>query len=123
MAKQFDEKTLALFLGGTKKLTGKGEARELLKRFNAVAIKQALECSGETLDLTWYVRRMLDVYDDEETPAPTRVTCLDRIKEIMVLGAIQDKALVEYIETLDAKQSRGVKSLPNDPIMKLRGVG
>jgi hypothetical protein len=112
--KAVSEKELVLALAGIhglKKLNVHAQA------YTAEAIEKALtpRKSKKMLDLGWYVDQLLALYED---PAEkNKVAILNCLRELMFLGAIQDKNVLAKITLATAP---AVKSLSDPFVTKLK---
>lgn len=58
---------------------------------------RALQDRGKPINIEWYVKKLLGLLSEENARVGEKVQVLDRLKELLVLGAIQDPALSEYV--------------------------
>lgn len=128
--KVISDAEVALFLGrkprkGRKKYGKEESAQFLLEQFTAENIVSALKDKrGKKIDLVWIVRKLLDIYASEDTKSSDRLGVLDRLKELILLGAIQDKELVVEVNSVVKGDERGGETT-DDPFTtgKLKVVG
>ena len=70
-----------------------------LQNFSSQNLLQALQTkAGKPITLAWIVQRMLDILDDEESKAAERMAVLDRLRDLLLLGSIQDPELSEEVQ-------------------------
>lgn len=108
------EKDLALYLADR----GPGpptatEANEFLTAYSTKKLKKALKTpEGVPITLAWYVEQLLELKDEPDTKAVDRINILDRLRALLVLGAIQDPELARRLQS----SSAGEKPKPmSDP--------
>jgi len=70
---------------------------EFLTQYSAEKLHEALAHKGKPVDLSWVIKRFLDMYFHEDTQVRERIQILDRLMEFIRLGAIQDPALISRI--------------------------
>lgn len=112
--KAVSEKELVLVLAGIhgfKKLNVHAQA------YTAEAIEKALtpRKAKKMLDLGWYVDQLLGLYENPD--GKDKVAILNCLRELMFLGAIQDKNVLARITMVTAP---AVKSLSDPFITKLK---
>jgi len=69
-------------------------ADDFLRNFSVRSLHTALQENGKPLDIVWYVKKLLEILRGADLQKD-RLAVLDRIKELILLGAIQDPALSE----------------------------
>lgn len=83
----------------TKKVGINSEAEDIAKwfmdNFTPGKLMEILKDSRkEPINLEWYVKKLLKLYDHKETSATVKLQILDRFRDLILLGAIQDPELV-----------------------------
>jgi len=88
--------------GNAAKVTRKSPDEDLseafLRNFTPERLFAALFDRGTPITIEWYVKRMLGILDDPEAKSSDRITVLDKLKELLLLGAIQDSSLASAIQ-------------------------
>lgn len=110
--KALTEKDLVLTLAGlhgSKKLSG------LTSSYLAVNIEKALKDGRTKIDLVWYAQELLGLYADPL--CKDKVSILDRLRELMFLGAVQDPVVIaKMLEATTPKP----KAKMSDPFAQFR---
>lgn len=86
-------------------------ADDFLRNFSVRALHIALQDNGKPLDISWYVKNLLVILRSAELQKD-RLAVLDRIKDLILLGAIQDPALSEEMMS----RLPGTSKSPVNPI-------
>lgn len=107
--KAVSEKELVLALAG---IHGLKKLSVLAQSYTAESIETALtpKKSKKMLDLGWYVDQLLALYDDPGEK--NKVSILNCLRELMFLGAIQDKTVLDKILVATAPQGTTLKFDP-----------
>jgi len=110
--KGITQETVASYLASrvaSKRPVPKGTAQgRLLHEFSSASLRRALKDGGKHIDMAWIVRKLLETLNIAEK-ASERVLVLDRIKDLMLLGAIQDPEIIQ------ALRDKGIKVQVSDP--------
>lgn len=85
-------------------------ADRFLRQFTASSIYSTLE--EEEISLRWVIQQLVDLYNSDDAKVSEKVMILDRIREFVHLGAIQDKG---FLRSLDNAST--TKKL-SDPFIK-----
>lgn len=121
--KQIQEQEIAIFLAGWKSCKRKvgrprtsskppvDAPRALLENFRAYEIVDALMDGKRRINLGWYVEHLLKIFHSKTSKQTDRLMVLDRLKELMVLGALQQKDMATFVRTKGA----GAKEKLVDP--------
>jgi hypothetical protein len=88
-------------------------AERLLYQFSAKSIYDKL--LSESVSISWIIRELVRLYNEECDRVSDKITLLDRLKEYVLLGAIQDP---KFIESLDASTKDGTTL--SDPFVQFR---
>lgn len=103
-AKAVTAEDIALHLSGVtrRKMTNINQnskphlhAHEMLDNFGVSKIWQAL--AKKKVDITWYINKLISMAENAERDADA-LNALEKIKEMMIIGAIQDPELAEWIQ-------------------------
>jgi hypothetical protein len=90
----------------TKKASDNDLADEFLRNFTPERLFAALVDGRTPITIEWYVKRMLNILYAEETKSSDRITVLEKLKELLLLGAIQDSSLASAVQSnLSGKRS------------------
>lgn len=90
---------LAQFLGSdAPRKKPKASTEVFLKQFSAGSLGAILKDKTSRIDLGWYVKELLRLLRDPECPHATRLLVIDRLHEMITLGAIQDPSLLEELK-------------------------
>jgi len=69
-----------------------------LQNFSLRSLLRSLRTKkGKPITLEWIVKRMLDLLDSEDARVAERMMILDRLKDLLLLGAVQDPELSEEV--------------------------
>ena len=100
--KALTEKELVLHLAGcNRKLTTQADG------YTRASLEEALKDGKTICDLKWYARRLLDLLDDPQQKDKPGI--LDRLRELMFLGAVQDPQVLEKIREATAPPVSALK--------------
>jgi len=115
--KPLTEKDLVLHLAG---VHGLKKLSVLASSYQADNLQKALkDRKGKQIDLIWYVNELLKLHDDPL--CKDRVSILDRLRELIFLGAIQDPIILAKIQEATMPLPKNVKM--SDPFdLKVRKV-
>lgn len=90
---------LAQFLGSdTSKKKTKASTEVFLKQFSSGSLGAILKDKARKIDLAWYVKELLRLLRDPECPHATQLVILDRLQDMIVLGAVQDPTLLKELK-------------------------
>jgi hypothetical protein len=120
------ERDVAIFLAKNprsrpKKPTQRSKPKEisaaLLDEFSPHSLLENLKDTrkgkkGRRIDLGWYKDHLLELFEKPDTTASVRLQVLDRLKDLLLLGAIQDEEFAKTVASLE-KQAR---EAPKDPV-------
>ena len=97
-----------------------------MEQFDATTIKDALKDRSRRgpnpkIDLKWYVKKLLILYNDSGTTGAVKLQVLDRFLELIGLGAIQDKKLLQEMRSPAALERQPEREDPFDetPLLKV----
>ena len=96
----------------TRKSSDEDLSDEFLRNFTPERLFAALFDKKTPITIEWYVKRMLRILDAPDTKSSDRISVLDKLKELLLLGAIQDSALASSITS---RSSGGSKTNISDP--------
>jgi len=91
-------------------------AGEMLSNFTVESLYKAL--SKHKISMEWYVNSLIDLASDEATRSSEKLIIYDKLKDLLLLGAIQDVSLAKDLEkklTLSPKKGSEVSTLAKDP--------
>jgi len=91
---------------------------EMLLSFSAEKLFSALKDKGKRIDMSWYVRKLLSLLSDEYAKVSDKVVILDKIRDLLVLGSVQDKGLIEEM----TGKVESPKEMSGDPFSGVRKV-
>lgn len=119
------EKDLAIWLANRKRkkvVKTDPPAVQMLHSFSAEKIFAALVDGKSPITLSWYVKRLMALLDDGDAKVSDRLSILDRLRDLLLVGAIQDP---ELARALSRRVSTGVPSTGtvvkmSDPFTKLK---
>lgn len=122
VVKKITQDDVALFLATNKrnrrkkkKGTSLDPAGDFVAEFTATNLLSILKDKRKSqVDLGWIVKKLLTLLDSEEAKVSEKIQILDRLKELIVLGAIQDKELAERIST-GVSAASGLSDQDRDP--------
>ncbi len=115
---KIDEQTLALFLVSPDKVKNKKKrtaAQEFLEGHSVREIFKALKDGRTKIDLMWCIQAYLELYYDERARISDQLTIIDKFRELILLGAIQDPALAEFVTRSIAKAEQSKQEPLSDP--------
>lgn len=97
---------IAVFLSRNKKKRKDSPEGRFLEQFSARSLQEALKTKNKKIDLKWYVNELVGIVKDSELDS-ARLTALERLKELITLGAIQDEELINSLTSgTDEKKKR-----------------
>ena len=101
-SKAITQEDVALFLARRKRKRGKpvvkGTPRDFVAEFSASNLRDVLkDREKKPITLGWVIKKMLRLLDDENAKVSDKVVILDRLKDHLLLGAIQDPELAEAV--------------------------
>lgn len=113
--KPISEYDVATFLAGKKrsqkKISKRSKAKEVahsfVEQFHIQNLMDVLVYKKTPITLGWIVKEWLCIYDSPKTPSATQMAILDRLKELVLIGAVQDPELLEEIKRLQTHQGSG----------------
>ena len=133
MIRAITDADVAVFLASKKrkkrKISRQSKPEEIARSFSEqLHIKNLYEIlrQGTTpINLAWIVNKWLDMLDDRNTNSSVKMSILDRLRELILIGAVQDPELIESITQKTAIPS-SKKKKSADPFagdaLKFRGV-
>ena len=85
-------------------------AEALLKEFGVEVLRDALQTRQDPITLRWYVDQLLTLLHSpaNECSSSTKLDILRELKQLMVLGAVQDSHLAKHIA--DKERGEGSKT-------------
>lgn len=100
-------------------------AEEMLSNFTLERLYGALSKHKVTID--WFVSQLMELYHAETTRTSEALMILDRLQELLLMGAIQDTSLAKDLDkrlSLSPKKGSDVAPRRSDPFtgkgLKLR---
>lgn len=131
--KKVSQDDIALFLAKNHRVRGRPvkkstsyekHARRFVTEFSAASLFEALKDRKTPITLSWIVKKLLEILRDPGTKPIDRIAVLDRLKDLLVLGAIQDPELAEQVQGVTGKSE---EKSSFDPFkggkLKIRGAG
>lgn len=73
----------------------------------------------EPITLEWIVREMLKLLDDPLGKVSEKMMILDRLRELLLLGCLQNRDLIDEVIKKTTPGSKSEEEIP-DPFLKLR---
>ena len=125
MSGKIDEQTLALFLVDPARVKNKKkrtQAQEFLESHTISALAKALKDGKQRVDLTWCIQAYLELFYDERAKISDQLTIIKEFRELILLGAIQDPALAEFVTRAVAQTEQKKETAMKDPFTKPRLV-
>lgn len=95
------EQTVATWMASRQgKVRKTGPSASLAHSFSAEALKKALWDRGSrkvAIDTGWIVRKLLDLFHSSTASAGDKIKVLERLQDLILLGAIQNTELIEWV--------------------------
>ncbi len=96
------EQTVATWMASRYgKVRKTGPSASLAHGFSADALKKALwdrrSQKAVAIDTGWIVRKLLEIFQSPQSTSGDRIKVLERLQELILLGAIQNVELIEWI--------------------------
>jgi hypothetical protein len=123
LGKTIDAQTLALFLVDPTRVKSRKKrtlAQEFLESHSVRSISKALRDGRTKIDLTYCVKAYVKLFHDERARISDQLAIIDRFRELIVLGAIQDPNLAEYLTRAVARLDQKEEKMSDPFLIKPR---